>query len=71
MEKLVKKKINLKYVKKRKGDITKLICNSDKARKQLLWHAKNSNLNNIIRDEINWIKQMNKMGLKRTFRNYI
>ena len=71
VKKIIKKKINLKYVKKRKGDIPKLVCNSDKARKQLLWHAENSNLYNIIRDEINWVKQMDKMGLKRTFKNYI
>ena len=71
VKKIIKKKINLKYVKKRKGDIPSLICNADKARKQLLWYAKNSNLNNIIHDEINWIKKLNKMGLKRTFKNYI
>ena len=71
VKKIIKKKINLKYVKKRKGDIPKLICNSNKARKQLLWHAKNSNLNNIIYDEINWIKKIDKMGLRRTFKNYI
>ena len=41
--------------KRRKGDIPILICNSDKARKRLLWSAKQSNLYNIIRDEIKWI----------------
>jgi UDP-glucose 4-epimerase len=71
VKEIIKKKINLKYVKKRKHDIPKSICNSDKARKQLLWYAKNSNLNNIIYDEINWIKKIDKMGLRRTFKNYI
>jgi len=71
VKKIIKKKINLKYVKRRKGDISRLICNSKKTKRRLLWYGKSSNLNNIIYDEINWIKKMNKMGLKRTFKNYI
>ena len=70
VKKIIKKKIKVEYVKKRKGDIPKSICNSNKANKKLLWRAKNSNLNNIIKDEINWIKKFNKMGLKRSFKNY-
>ena len=71
VQKIIKKKINLEYVKRRKGDIPKSICNSDKAKNQLSWYAKNSNLNKIIRDEINWIKKIDKLGLKRKFKNYI
>ena len=70
VKKITKKKIRLKYVKKRKGDMPKTICNSDKASRKLSCRAKNSNLNNIINDEINWLKKFNKMGLKRTFKNY-
>ena len=68
---ILKKNINLKFVNKRKGDVAKLICNSDKARKQLSWHAKNSNLTNIILDEIKWIKKLNRLGFERRFKNYL
>ena len=71
MQKIIKKKVKLKYVNKRKGDIPVSICNSNKAKKKLLWSAKNSNLSKIIYDEINWVKKMNKLGLKRKFKNYI
>ena len=70
VKKITKKKIKLEYVKRRKGDIAKTICNSGKAKRKLLWQSKNSNLNDIVRDEINWIKEFNKMGLKRTFKSY-
>ena len=71
VKKIIKKKINLKYEKRRKGDIPILICNSDKARKRLLWSAKQSNLYNIIRDEIKWLKKIHKLGIKRRFKNSI
>ena len=70
VKKITKKKIKLEYAKRRKGDIAKTICNSGKAKRKLLWQSKNSNLNDIVRDEINWIKEFNKMGLKRTFKSY-
>ena len=54
----MKKKIVLKYVKRRKGDLSRLICNSNKARKLLSWMTKNSNVRQIIHDEINWIKKI-------------
>ena len=71
INKKIKKKINIKYVDRRKGDIPRLVCNSDKARKSLSWIAKNSNLRKIIHDEIMWIKKLNKLGFKRRFKNYL
>jgi UDP-glucose 4-epimerase len=67
----IKKDINLEYVNKRKGDVSKLICDSSKVRKLLKWNAVNSSLKNIINDEIKWIKKFKKIGLKRTFKNYL
>ena len=67
----LKEKINIKYVKRRKGDISRLVCNSDKARKLLSWAAKNSNLRKIVHDEIYWVKKLNSLGIKRRFKNYI
>ena len=71
INKNLKEKINLKYAIRRKGDISRLVCNSNKARKLLSWVAKNSNLRTIIHDEINWVKKMNKLGLERRFKNYL
>ena len=71
IQKKLKKKIYIKYAKKRKGDIPVLVCNSDKAKKILSWSAINSNLETIISKEINWIKKMNRAGLKRRFKNYL
>ena len=71
INKNLKKKINLKYINRRKGDLARLVCNSNKARKLLSWVAKNSNLRTIIHDEINWVKKMNKLGLERRFKNYL
>ena len=67
----LKKNLILKYVKKRKGDVSKLVCNSSKVKKVLGWNARNSNIKKIVNDEIKWINKMNKAGLKRKFKNYL
>ena len=65
------KKINTKYVNRRKGDISRLIYNSNKVRKPLSWVAKNSNLIKIVHDELNWIKKLKRLGLERRFKSYL
>ena len=70
INKKIKKKINIKYVNRRKGDISRLVCNSDKAKRSLSWVAKNSNLRKIVYDEINWVRKLNRLGLERKFKNY-
>ena len=71
LKKIIKKKIYLSYVNRRKGDVSRLICNSNHIHKTLNWGAKNSNLKKIITDEILWIKKFKKKGLSRTFKNYL
>ena len=71
IKKIIKNKINLSYVKRRKGDVSRLICNSNQIYKTLNWRAKNSNLKKIITNEILWIKKFKKKGLNRTFKNYL
>ena len=71
INKNLKKKINLKYINRRKGDLARLVCNSNKARKLLSWVAKNSNLRTIIHDEINWVKKLNRLSFERRFKNYL
>ena len=70
-KKNIKKKINIKNVNRRKGDISRLVCNSDKAKRSLSWVAKKSNLREIVYDEINWVRKLNRQGLERKFKNYL
>ncbi len=71
VQKVIKKKIKLKFVNKRKGDISQLICNSNKAKKLLSWRANNSKIGKIIINEIKWVYKLKNLGLKRRFKNYI
>jgi UDP-glucose 4-epimerase len=52
--KFAKKKSALKFVKKRKGDVERLVCSYKKAKKLIGWIPRRSNLTNIIRDELKW-----------------
>ena len=71
IKKDITNKINLSYVNRRKGDVSRLICNSNQIYKTLNWRAKNSNLRKIITNEILWIKKFRKKGLNRSFKNYL
>lgn len=71
VERKLKRKINIKFEKKRKGDVSSLICNSNKARSLLSWRSNNSNINNIVQNEISWIKKLDKMFIKRKFKTYL
>jgi UDP-glucose 4-epimerase len=54
------------YKKRRKGDISKLICDNKKSYRILKWKPKNSTISKIIRDEVNWLKYIYKKKYKRT-----
>jgi len=71
VEKKIKKKIKVKYKKRRKGDVSSLICNASKAKHYISWTPKNSTINKIVKNEIDWIKKLDRTGLKRKFKNYI
>ena len=71
IKKTIKNKIDLSYVKRRKGDVSRLICDSNQIYKTLNWRAKSSNLKKIITNEILWIKKFRKKGLNRSFKNYL
>lgn len=70
-KKKIKNKTIIKFAKKRRGDVSSLVCNSDKARKILSWEPTNSNMKKIFQNEINWIKKLDKMGIKRKFKTYL
>lgn len=67
----IKKPIKVSFKKKKRGDVPSLLCNYKKAKLFLSWKPTNSNLHKIIKDEITWIKKIDKMGIKRKFKNYI
>jgi len=71
IQKRMNDEINIKYVNRRKGDVSKLICNSNYVKKILNWDAKNSNIKKIVDDEIKWISKFTNSGLERKFKNYL
>tara|TARA_B100000767_G_scaffold158456_1_gene148820 strand:+ start:819 stop:1793 length:975 start_codon:yes stop_codon:yes gene_type:complete len=71
IQKRIKNEMNIKYVNRRKGDVSKLICDSNYIKKILNWDAKNSNIKKIVDDEIRWISKFTNSGLERKFKNYL
>ena len=70
VEKITKIKSNFEVIKNRKGDIDKLSCSINKANKKINWKPKYSNIENIIKDEIKWVKYLKVRKFKRKFKNY-
>ena len=70
-QKLTKIKTKFKLVKRRKGDVAKLSCSINKARNKLNWNPTFSKIPRIIKDEISWIRHLDKLNIKRKFRNYL
>ncbi len=60
-EQIFKKKIKIKYMPRRAGDVSKLISSSIKAKKVLKWKAQNSDLNNILKTAYNWHRKIEKI----------
>ena len=54
IEMILNKKIIVNYLKRRKGDVPYLICNSSRALKLLKWKARMSSIKQIIMDDIKW-----------------
>ncbi len=71
VKKKTKQPIKVSFIKKKTGDVPSLLCNYKKAKSFLSWKPINSKLDKIIKDEIIWIKKIDKMGIKRKFKNYI
>jgi len=71
IEKITKLKTKIKIANRRKGDADKLVCSISHAKKILNWKPKFSGIENIINDEIKWIKYLKKTNLKRRFKNYL
>ena len=64
--KIIKKKVLIKYAKRRVGDSPFLVCNIKKAKQFLNWTPLYSKIQNILKDEIIWSKFLIK---NKIFRN--
>jgi len=54
IQKIIKKKSKISFVRKRVGDVPALVCSYKKANLIIKWKPKNSSLEKIIKDEILW-----------------
>ena len=57
--------------KKRSGDVDFLSCSISKAKLKLKWKPIYSNINKIIKDEIDWVNFLLKNKKFRKFKNYL
>jgi UDP-glucose 4-epimerase len=57
-----KRDIIIRFSKRRKGDVDRLVCSYKKAKNLLGWIPKKSSLKNIIRDELKWQKNIIKIN---------
>lgn len=64
-------KNKVKFIKKRSGDVDKLNCSINKAKKILNWRPINSKIDKIIKDEIIFVKKLIKDKKYRKFKNYL
>ena len=71
ISKITKVKNNYKIIKRRKGDADKLHCSNRKAKNLIKWKPMYSDINNILKDEITWVKKLLIKKKFRRFRNYI
>ncbi|AFS48004.1 NAD dependent epimerase/dehydratase family protein [alpha proteobacterium HIMB5] len=69
IQKILKKKLKVKFLLRRIGDHPSLVCDITKAKKTLNWRPQNSNVKKIIKDEIKWANYLIKKNLIRKFIN--
>tara|TARA_Y100000389_G_scaffold86940_1_gene83593 strand:- start:712 stop:1686 length:975 start_codon:yes stop_codon:yes gene_type:complete len=58
--KKIKKGVEVKYQRRRSGDIAQVYANTKKFKKILRWRPKNNNIRLIIKSAIKWEKKLNK-----------
>lgn len=71
IENITKLTTNFVVKKNRRGDVDKLVCSIDKAKRIINWKPKFSKIKIIINDEIRWVKYLKKNNLRRRFKNYL
>ena len=71
ISKITKVKNNYKIIKRRKGDVDKLHCSNRKANNLIKWKPMYSDINNILKDEITWVKKLLIKKKFIRFKNYL
>ena len=56
-KKQTSKKVKILFLKKRKGDLAKIIASNSKLKKLIKWKPKFNNLNTIVKSCVNWEKR--------------
>lgn len=67
LAKILNQKINIIFLKKRKGDQPILVCSINKAKKKLKWKPRYSKIENILQDEISWSNFLIKKNINRKY----
>ena len=67
LKKILKKNIKIKYLERRSGDQSFLVCNIKNAKKLIKWTPKNSRISKILKDEIKWANFLIKKKINRNF----
>ena len=65
IEIILNKKIFINYLKRRKGDVPYLVCDSSKASKLIKWSTRMSSIKQIIMDDIKWNSFLKKNQIFR------
>ena len=58
--KINKKKMNIIYGNRRKGDIAQLVSSEKKIKKTLKWKPRFNSINKILKSSLQWEKKINK-----------
>ena len=61
-EELIKKKIDIKFKKSRKGEIVTSFSNNSKILKIINWRPKFNSLNLMVKNSLKWEKNLNRFN---------
>lgn len=56
-EKIIKKKININFQGRRKGDTAVVVCKNNKIKKQIKWKPKYNHINFMLKNALNWFEK--------------
>ena len=62
-KKISSRKININFGPRRKGDLSYVVADVSKIKKNTNWKPKYNNLNYILKSALNWEKKIKKMGV--------
>ena len=63
--KINKRKVEIIFGNRRKGDITSLVSKEKKIKKTLKWKPKYNSINKILKSSLKWERKINKSNAKK------